>query len=79
MSATQDKISAKRVAMINKMDALSDVTFAVGAEKCEIKAHKIFLITASDVFEAMFSNKFETDAIIVVEDIEEEAFLQVDI
>jgi BTB/POZ domain len=80
MSTPLEKIMARRVGMINNVDALPDVTFLVGPEKKEFKAHKIFLATASEVFEAMFSKKFETGEgetkVVVVEDIEEGPFLQ---
>jgi BTB/POZ domain len=79
MTTAQENILAKRISMINNVDAVTgQVTFLVGSKKSVITAHKIFLTTASEVFEAMFSKNFETEEKIVVKDVEEDAFMQVD-
>jgi BTB/POZ domain len=65
--------------MINNKDAFPDVTFMVGENRTRITAHRIFLITASKEFECMFDkiNEYGKYAKIEVDDIEEDAFLQV--
>jgi BTB/POZ domain len=70
-------ILAERISLINNPDAFPDVTFLVGPKESEVTAHKPFLVSASEVFKAMFSKNFAIDSKIKVADMEVEAFIQV--
>ncbi len=54
---------------------LSDVTFVVGEEKKEVRAHKFILMSRSSVFEAMFERwDSSSSGPISVEDADFDAF-----
>jgi hypothetical protein len=48
----------------------------VGSEKYPIKAHKVFLVSSSDVFKSMFCGDLQEKNNVVVEDIEQDVFLE---
>jgi hypothetical protein len=54
---------------------LSDITFLVGEEKKEVRAHKLILMSRSSVFEALFARWDTTSSgLIAVEDTLVDAF-----
>jgi BTB/POZ domain len=77
MTSPEEIIMIERANLINDPDAFPDVTFAVGSKEIEVTAHKVNLISASEVFKAMFSKNFTTNGKIRVADMEAEAFTQV--
>ncbi|KAL1397424.1 hypothetical protein pipiens_002529 [Culex pipiens pipiens] len=70
--------SERKQFMVNN-EFMSDVVFVVGQQKERIYAHKLFLITASEYFYAMFNGNFKesTAEAIVVEDVEPKIFLEI--
>jgi BTB/POZ domain len=77
MTPSEEIILIERASLINNPDAFPDVKFLVGANRNEITAHKALLVSASEVFKAMFSKNFATDAKIHVDDLEVDGFTQV--
>ena len=71
-----DNFAKRNLVLLDKQIAV-DVNFRVGKEQKPQGAHKLFLISSSPVFEAMFcgpcSNK-DTEQNIHIEDIEPETF-----
>jgi BTB/POZ domain len=74
---SSDEITNLRAKLINNAATSPDVTFLVGPTARKVTAHKLFLVSASPVFKAMFSENFASDAEIEIPDVEEDAFIQV--
>jgi BTB/POZ domain len=77
MKPFEEVILIERANLINNPDTSADVTFLVGENESEVTAHKVFLVSASEVFKAMFNKNFANDEKIKVTDLEVDAFIQV--
>ena len=52
----------------------TDVTFRIGKEEVEMKAHKIILMSRSPVFKAMFDGPLAETGIVTIPDTDEQCF-----
>jgi hypothetical protein len=68
------KTKNPQLRMVN-CDRFSDVTFLIGPEKLPVKAHKAFLVAASEVFEKMFCGTLQEANEIVIPDMKQIEFL----
>lgn len=64
----------KNISKLENKDGDKNVTFVFEASDIKIKAHKLLLVAASNVFEAMFSGNFAEEDQVKITDITPEVF-----
>ena len=79
MARQEDEIPSnlslsKSLGMMLERDLATDITFKIGDEKVEMKAHKMILMGRSPVFRAMFSGPLAEKTDVTIPDTDQHSF-----
>ena len=79
MARPEDEIPSnlplgKSLGMVLERDLATDITFIIGDEKVEMKAHKIILMGRSPVFRAMFNGPLAEKTDVTIPDTDQHSF-----